>query len=220
MASKKLVIMVSSTVYRNKPLLEQIFTILKKLKKYEVWMSYKHEIPVDSFQSNIKNCLIAVEKCDLFLGIITPYYGSIINEDGFSSTHLELLKAIELNKPRWILVHDHVVFARSLLNDFRFKRKNEIFKGKEGRKNLSFYKKCEVLDDLHVIDMYEDAIRYQIPMNERTGNWVEEYRTDDDIIKYITFQLSRYDDVEKMVEKYRTEYCESTQEILNKEGHL
>ncbi|KAF5091712.1 hypothetical protein DSECCO2_01010 [anaerobic digester metagenome] len=220
MASKKLVIMVSSTVYRNKPLLERIFTILKQLKKYEVWMSHKHKIPVDPFLSNIENCLIAVEKCDLFLGIISPYYGSVINADGISSTHLELLRAIELNKPRWILVHGHVVFARSLLNDFSFKRKKEIFKGKEGRKNLSFYKKCEVLDDLHVIDMYEDAIRYQIPMSERTGNWVEEYYSDDDVINYITFQLSRYDDIERMVEKYRTEYGESTQKTFNKGGHL
>jgi hypothetical protein len=213
MASKKLVIMVSSTVYRNKPLLEQVFTILKPINEYEVWMSCRGRIPVDPSKSNIENCLIAVEKCDLFLGIITPYYGSGINEDGISYTHLELLKAIELNKPRWILVHDHIVFARTLLNDLGYK-------GKEGRKNLSFQKKCEVLNDLHVLDMYEDAIGGQIPLSERTGNWVQEYHSDDEVIEYITFQLSRYDDIEKMVVKYRTQLDESTQEVFNKGSHL
>lgn len=78
--------------------------------------------------SNLENCRAAVEKCDLFLGIITPQYGTGICEDGLSITHHEFKRAIELKKPRWILAHDHIFFTHTFLNDLGFK-------GKDGRKN-------------------------------------------------------------------------------------
>ena len=37
----------------------------------------------------------------------------------------ELKRAIELNKPRWMLVHDHVVFARSLIKYLGYGGKTE-----------------------------------------------------------------------------------------------
>jgi hypothetical protein len=53
-------------------------------------MSHKGTPPVSSNLSNIENCRVAVEKCDLFLGIITPKYGTLICEDGLSITHHEM----------------------------------------------------------------------------------------------------------------------------------
>ena len=93
---------------------DQVFALLTGFG-YEVWMSHKGTVPILPHQTALESCLAAVEACDLFLSIITPRYGSGIVDDQPSITHRELLKAIELNKPRWILAHDHVVFARSLL---------------------------------------------------------------------------------------------------------
>jgi hypothetical protein len=110
-------------------LLDRIYTLLTAFG-YEVWMSHKGTVPVSSNRSAFENCLAAVEKCDLFLGLITPHYGSGKEEDGISITHMELQKAIEFDKPRWLLAHDYVVFSRLLLY-------NLGHEGKDGRKALS-----------------------------------------------------------------------------------
>src|ERR1051325_434003 len=92
--SAKLKIMVSSTVYGIEELLDRIYTLLTTFG-YEVWMSHKGTVPVFSNRSAFENCLVATEKCDLFLGLITPYYGSGKEEGGLSITHRELQRAIE-----------------------------------------------------------------------------------------------------------------------------
>ncbi len=106
---RKLTIMVSSTVYGIEELLDRVYTLLTAYH-YEVWMSRKGTVPVRSDRTAFENCLAAVEKCDLFLGIITPHYGSgqdpkRPNEPSIS--HREIQRAIELKKPRWLLAHDH-----------------------------------------------------------------------------------------------------------------
>jgi hypothetical protein len=72
---KKLTVMVSSTVYGIEELLDRIYSLLTAYG-YEVWMSHKGTLPVVSDRTAFENCLAAVEKCDLFLGLITPQYGS------------------------------------------------------------------------------------------------------------------------------------------------
>jgi hypothetical protein len=126
---KKLIVMVSSTVYGYEELLDRIYTLLTAFG-YEVWMSHKGTMPVFSNHSAFENCLAAVEKCDLFFGLITPHYGSGKDDAGISITQRVIRKAIDLNKPRWLLAHDHVVFAKSLLD-------NIIYEGGTGRKGLS-----------------------------------------------------------------------------------
>lgn len=94
----KIKIMVSSTVYGIEELLDRIYTILTEFG-YEVWMSHKGTVPLFSNRTAFDNCLQAVKCCDLFLGIITPNYGSGLNPDNpsdLSITHQEILKAIEL----------------------------------------------------------------------------------------------------------------------------
>jgi len=192
--NKKLTVMVSSTVYGIEELLDRIYTLLTVFG-YDVWMSHKGTVPVFSNLSAFENCLAAVDNCDLFLGLITPYYGSGKEEDKDqpSITHRELKRAIELNKPRWLLVHNHVDFARSLL-------KNLGYEGKAGRGKLSL-EKNRILDDLRVIDMYEEAILSERPMRDRQGNWVQKFRSDDDATLFATAQFSRYQEIEAFVQE-------------------
>lgn len=110
---KRLTIMVSSTVYGIEELLEQVYALLGGFG-YEVWMSHKGTVPVYPNKTAFESCLMAVERCDLFLAILTPQYGSGAVDGELGITHQELLRAIQLNKPRWILAHAYVPFARSL----------------------------------------------------------------------------------------------------------
>lgn len=194
MKSKKLKIMISSTVYGIEELLERIYTLLTAFG-FEVWMSHKGTMPVSSNKSAIENCLKGVEDCDLFLGVITPYYGSSGKDiNDLSFTHQEMIKAIELKKPRWLLAHDHVVFARQFLRDLGYKNNKE-------RGTLNLIKKATSISDLRVIDMYEDAILNEIDLIERQGNWVQKYQSDEDAQLFAVAQFSRYIEVEKFIEE-------------------
>lgn len=196
-SNAKLTVLVSSTVYGIEELLDRIYTLLTRYG-YEVWMSHKGTVPVRSDRTAFENCLAAVDKCDLFLGIITPYYGSGQNPkrpEEPSITHQEMLRAIERKKPRWILAHDHVVFARSLLS-------NLGFKGNDGRKGLTLKKK-PILDDLRVLDLYEDATIDQddIDLADRDGNWVQKFRNTEDGSLFVGSQFYRYQEVELFIEE-------------------
>lgn len=195
---KKLTIMVSSTVYGIEELLDRIYTLLTSFG-YEVWMSHKGTVPVRSSRTAFDNCLAAVEQCDLFFGIITSSYGSGQDPDDPASrsiSHQEMLKAIELKKPRWILAHEHVVFARTLLN-------NLGFKGKNGRKKLKLDKN-QVFSDLRIIDLYEEATidleaPDTVPLAERRGNWVQKFRSSSDGSIFVSAQFFRYQEVEAFI---------------------
>ena len=190
---KKPTILISSTVYGIEELLERIYTILTAFG-YEVWMSHKGTLPVFSSNTAFENCLLAVEKCDLFLGLITPAYGSGQDGSGLSITHQELLQAIELKKPRWLLAHNSVVFSRRLLRDLGYD-------SKENRKKLKLNKGSNSISDLRVIDMYEDAILDIEPLDKRVGNWVQEFNTDEEAFLFASSQFSRFQEVEKFLEE-------------------
>jgi hypothetical protein len=191
---KKLTIMVSSTVYGVEELLDRVYTLLTSFG-YEVWMSHKGTVPVFSTESAFKSCLAAVKKCDLFLGIITSQYGSgkERDENALSITHQEIKRAIELDKPRWFLAHDQVVFGRRLLADLGYRNREE-------RKQLKL-KGAKSIEDLRVFDMYEDAIRTpemdEFLIEDRAGNWVQKFDRDDDASLFVLSQFSRYQDVEQ-----------------------
>jgi hypothetical protein len=190
---KKPTIMVSSTVYGIEELLERIYVLLNS-SGYEVWMSHKGTVPVSSKKTAFENCMDAVEKCDLFLGIITPFYGSGIDQtENLSITHMELQKALELNKLRWLLSHDHVVFARSLLGNLGYKTKEE-------RKKLNL-EKSPMFGDLRVIDMYEEAVLSQRPLRDRQGNWVQKFDKDEEALLFTTAQFSRFQEAESFIKE-------------------
>ena len=192
--SKKLTVMVSSTVYGVEELLDRVYTLLTTFG-YEVWMSHKGTVPVSSNETAFESCLKAVEKCDLFLGIITPQYGSAVDATGLSITHKEMKKAIELNKPRWFLAHDQVVFARRLLMDFGYKTQ-------EQRSKLTLRKGAASISNIKVIDLYEDATMEQLPLDDRQGNWVQKFDRDDDANLFVVAQFSRYQDVEQRLTEH------------------
>ena len=175
------IIMVSSSVYGIEDLLHQVFAVLRGFG-YTVWMSHAGTIPINPRKSNFDNCLAAVEDCDLFFGLMTTSYGSGRAGDELSITHRELFRAIELDKPRWFLAHDHIVFARQLLKQFRF--------NDDGSRNEAFeFKPTSVLDDIRLIEMYEAAIRQEVALPERTGNWVQSYVRRDDALQYVSAQF-------------------------------
>jgi len=158
MAKKKLKIMVSSTVYHFETELEQLCSTLHGYG-YHVLNSHIGTVYNIPGKSPAESCLAAVEECDFFFGIILPFYGSGI-------TRTEIQKAIAINKPRGFLVHHDVTFARQLLFQFMV--------DSEGRRNgFALTKKTSVLDDLRVIDMYNEAVGDGLPINKRL--WAQEF---------------------------------------------
>lgn len=223
--SKKLTVMVSSTVYGVEELLDRVYSLLTSFG-YEVWMSHKGTVPVSSNESAFESCLKAVEKCDLFLGIITPQYGSGVDGSGLSITHQEMKRAIELKKPRWFLAHDHVVFARKLLNDLWYvdddenatgedgKRVKGPFFGADGRAKLKVPRKASSISDMRVIQMYEDATMEHLPLDDRQGNWAQNFDRDDDASLFVVAQFSRYQDVEQRL----TEHFQNVKAVSDSVG--
>jgi hypothetical protein len=194
-------VMISSAVYGIEPLLEQIYNILNSMG-FKVWCSHMGTLPNNSSQNAFANCIEAAKKCDLFLGIITPNYGSGVKRGELGITHQEMQAAIIHNKERWFVAHHHVIFARKLLNDLRHYDEPELdsggkkikgpFVGVAGRQNFRTVVKAASIDDLRVIDMYEDAsLETKIAPNA-VGNWVQKYESDADILRYVTMQFSDY----------------------------
>lgn len=158
MARKKLKIMLSSTVYHNKTEVEIIYSVLKGYG-YDVICSHMGTVYNVPGKSPEESCMIAVEKCDFFFGIIFPFYGSGI-------THKEFKRAIELNKPRGFLAHHDVAFVRQLLKQFMYNEQGE-------KTDFKLKDKTPVMDDLRVVDMYNDAIGDGKPMEKRL--WAQEF---------------------------------------------
>jgi hypothetical protein len=179
----KLSIMVSSTVYGIRPLLKQVYGMLDGYG-HDVVMSDRLTLPVDPRKHNFDSCLAAVEKCDLFFGFITPSYGTgIAAKANRSITHMELLRAIELDKPRFMICDQAVISSRVLLNSLAFGEQR--LKGAAGRVGLQLVSKS-VLKDLRVIDMLEAALREDIEnVEERTNHWVAEYESEEDVRTYV-----------------------------------
>jgi hypothetical protein len=219
---KRLTIMVSSTVYGIEELLEQVYALLNGFG-YEVWCSHKGTVQVYPNQTALESCITAVEKCDLFLCIITPQYGSGVIPGDLGFTHQELLKAIELNKPRWILAHHHIPFARSLFTKLGCKtakdRKGLLEKlGFKTKEQLRTLKKREqaVIDDFRVIDMYDAAIRHDLKTcQDKKGNWVQKFTSDQDAKLFATAQFGRYSEVEEFLKNYFKD-SSSVQKLVNR----
>lgn len=191
MAKRRPIVMVSSSVYGQEELLERIYSLLTALG-YEVWMSHKGTILTNSDESSLESCLKAVENCDMFLGLITTNYGT--TKDGkISATHSEFKRAIELNKRRWFLIHDRVVFARQILR--KLGHNNQATRHKLDLKILAPY-----ISDLRVFDMYEDALDKHEEEGRITVRWVQEYDRDSDALLFAASQFSRYQDAERWIE--------------------
>lgn len=186
--------MVASTIYGFEDQLNQICAALKGYG-YEVLNSHLKTIPVDPNKSNLENCLLAVEACDLFFGIVRSQYGSGV-VGAISITHEEMRKAIELKKPRWFVAHRDITVARQLLKQYMF--------DKDGNANPDFsYKRTNIIDDIRVIDLYNDTILNDVPVEERKGHWVDEYFRLDDILQCVETQFKNTQRIRDIVEQMK-----------------
>ena len=185
LGNRKPVIMISSTVYGIEELLEQIFGILNGAG-FTVWMSHKGTVPVDPAKSNFENCLDAVENCDLFLGILTTRYGTGKDDEtgGLSIAHREIRGALKRNIPRWFLAHHDLIFARSLIRDLGYRTADQRAKLKLTGGKL--------IDDLRVIDVYEEVIQAEKKLRDRRGNWAQPFATPPDANIFVVAQFLRY----------------------------
>lgn len=183
--AKKLKVMISSSVnYGAASLLRQTYTTM--LADYDVICSSVGSMPVNPKVSNQVNCLESVKECDIFIGFIRPLYGSGKDtKDGKSITHLELERAIDLDKPRWILAHSSVVKMRRLIR--------RVFFNKDGSRNGNeFTPLTGEFDDLRVIEMYEkatDSNNKKVAWSQKKNNWVQEYHYDFEALDYISKQF-------------------------------
>lgn len=175
--------MVGSTVYGFQDQLSQIVAQLQLLD-YEVLNSHNGSVKVNPHLSNLDNSLNAVRECDLFLGIIRPYYGTgNIGEKNITFEEIKL--AVKLKKPYWFLVHRDVVFARSLFSKMKLKTGDKIII----EPNRFF--------DERTIEIYEYVIKNHEPdLTLRNGNWAQEFYRLDEMMTYITTQFSDMDFVE------------------------
>ena len=189
----KLRLMVSSTVYGLEGFLDQVFAILEGYG-YEVWMSHKGTVPTNPKKTAFSNCLEAVNACDAFLGIITGNYGSGVGPNQRSITHREVVRAVSQRKLRWFLVHHDVVVARQLLKQFRFDDGGK-------KRPHTFFKKTAVLEDIRVLEMYESATRHSLPLSKRAGNWVQEYSSHADALRFIEAQFKEPVRIRRLLEE-------------------
>jgi hypothetical protein len=199
--AKRLTIMVSSSVYGNRGLLDRVESTLAA--NYKVWMSDSGSMPVNSRLSPFENCLAAVRACDIFLGIITTSYGSGSDGSGsLSITHQEMLLAQSiLTKPRFMLADGKVVMARQLLRPYRLAAGEGPFRKVGDDYQPIAWPRKDPIKDLRVIDLYEDMILANSGLlpSERKGTWVHEYNSDEEAIKYLDEQLGDVKRIRKQI---------------------
>ncbi len=163
-------LMVASTVYGFETELSQLCGILGTYG-YNVINSHIGTVRVPRGKSNTQACLEAVGQCHVFLGIIRQFYGSGI-------THKEIKEAIELDRPRWFVTHSYVTFSRQVFRQYRWDNK----KKKVIPLTIPF-KKTPVLDNLGVIEMYEDAINAEGEIDER--KWAQSFFHFPELMKFV-----------------------------------
>jgi len=191
-------VFVASTVYNFQYELNAIYTYLDNLG-YDIYMSHKGTILLDSKESNLKNCANGVDECDVFVGFIRPDYGSGVLEDGGKSIlHLEFETAYKRDIPRFVMADHRVVFTRSLF-------KGSFFIEDKTSKKIDFdkisFESSRVLDT-RTIRMYNFAIKdKEKPASKRKGNWVQEYVDLGDILLHLESQFRYPDRIRKLIEK-------------------
>ncbi|WP_374172376.1 DUF4062 domain-containing protein [Flavobacterium tructae] len=168
---RKIKIMVASTVYQNRDLLLQICGILNTYGYHVVNSEYGTLHPPLGM-NNTDACIAAVAECDIFFGIINPMYSTGI-------THLEFQRAIAIDKPRRFIAHSFVTFSRKLLAQYMYADAL-----KTQRNNFEI-QPTSVMDDVKVIDMYNDAVQINLAYEERKYHWVQEFFRPDEALRHV-----------------------------------
>lgn len=188
-------VFVASTVYNFESDLNRIYDLLDNLG-YDVYMSHKGSIPLNSRLSNLENCTNGVEECDVFVGFIRPSYGGVLEKGGKSITHYEFETAYKRIIPRFVLADYRVHFTRELF------RNNSVIRSKTGEilnfDDISF-EKSNVMDTRCVV-MYNEAIKdKERPASKRTGNWVQSYYNLSDIQLHLDSQFKYSERIKRLM---------------------
>lgn len=190
-------VFVASTVYNFEYVLRQVYELLDSYG-YDVCMSHMGTILLDSSKSNLDNCINAVNECDVFIGFIRPDYGSgVLEKGGKSITHFEFETAYQREIPRFVLADYRVVFTRSLFRD-------SFVVEDSSAKRIDFdqisFENNKVMDT-RCIRMYNEAIKdKEKPASKRTGNWVQEYISYDDIKMHLESQFKYPARIQKLID--------------------
>lgn len=194
-------VFVASTVYNFEYVLRQVYELLDSYG-YDVCMSHMGTILLDSSKSNLDNCINAVNECDVFVGFIRPDYGSgVLEKGGKSITHFEFSTANQREIPRFILADYRVVFTRSLFRD-------SFVVEDSTAKPINFdhisFENNKVMDT-RCIRMYNEAIKdKEKPASKRTGNWVQEYISYDDIKMHLESQFKYPERIKKLIDNSKS----------------
>jgi len=190
-------VFVASTVYNFEYVLRQVYELLDSYG-YDVCISHMGTILLDSSKSNLDNCITAVNECDVFVGFIRPDYGSgVLEKGGKSITHFEFEIAYQREIPRFVLADYRVVFTRSL---FRDSFVVEDCTAKRIDFDQISFENNKVMDT-RCIRMYNEAIKdKEKPASKRTGNWVQEYISYDDIKMHLESQFKYDDRIKKLID--------------------
>ncbi|MEI6596361.1 MAG: DUF4062 domain-containing protein [Bacteroidota bacterium] len=190
-------VFVASTVYNFEYVLRQVYELLDSYG-YDVCMSHMGTILLNSSKSNLDNCINSVNECDVFVGFIRPDYGSGVLKKGDKSiTHYEFDTAYQREIPRFVLADYRVVFTRSLFRD-------SFVIEDSTAKHIDFeqisFENNKVMDT-RCIRMYNEAIKdKEKPASKRTGNWVQEFISYDDIKMHLESQFKYPERIQKLID--------------------
>lgn len=183
----KIKLMVASTVYQNRDLLLQICAMLNNYG-YHVINSEYGTLHPPLGHNNPQACIAAVDECDIFFGMINPFYSTGI-------THQEFQRAILTNKPRRFIAHSFVTFSRKLLEQFMYADAAKT------QRTAFAIQPTAVMDNLRVIDMYNEAIQIDLPYGERKYHWVQEYFRHDEAFRHVEALFSDITRVQNELEQ-------------------
>lgn len=196
-------IFVSSTVYDFQSQLDALYATLDGYG-YDVLMSHKGTIPLDSSLSNLENCLKGVEACDVFLGFIRPLIGSGILRPGDKSiTEQEFDWAFSRKMPRFVLADYRVVFARDFTRMMKIPLSSIPNVVTRERGDGTTIERPNRVVHSATIEMYDNAIQANIfPATSRKGNWVQEYKNMQDIMVHVEAQFKDVGRIKKLMEQH------------------
>lgn len=196
-------VFVSSTVYDFQSQLDTLYSTLDGYG-YDVLMSHKGTIPLDSSLSNLENCLKGVEMCDVFLGFIRPLVGSGILRPGEKSiTEQEFDLALGRKMPRFVLADYRVVFAREFTRMLNIPLGNIPNVVKRKHSDGTITERPNRVVHAATIEMYNNAIQANVmPATLRKGNWVQEYKNLQDIMIHIEAQFKDVERIKKLIAQH------------------
>ena len=192
-------VFVSSTVYDFESQLDVVYSTLDGYG-YDVMMSHKGTVPIDSKDSNLENCLKGVENCDVFLGFIRPLAGTGILKPGEKSiTAQEFNVAFRINMPRFVLADYRVVFARQFTNMMKIPVCDIPLSVKKEDRDGHMTERPNRVVHAECIELYDAAIQNnRLPIN-RKGNWVQEYKNIQDILLHVEAQFKDVERIKNLI---------------------